>query len=102
MHPSLYRVDLQLRCVRINQTNEQIQHDTGEDRAIERWYCIDCEPPHSPFGVVRHERHIFDLLYAEGEDVPSMMSIGLHDRLVGRPARAAGLIRLLDHVRIER
>jgi hypothetical protein len=27
------------------------------------------------------------------------MSIGLHDRLVGRPARAVGLIRFLEHAR---
>jgi allantoinase len=27
-----------------------------------------------------------------------MMSIGLHMRLIGHPARAAGLQRLLDHV----
>jgi peptidoglycan/xylan/chitin deacetylase (PgdA/CDA1 family) len=27
------------------------------------------------------------------------MSIGLHDRLIGRPARAVGLIRFLEHVR---
>jgi allantoinase len=27
-----------------------------------------------------------------------MMSVGLHMRLIGHPARAAGLERLLDHV----
>jgi hypothetical protein len=27
------------------------------------------------------------------------MSIGLHDRLVGRPARAVGLVKFLEHVR---
>jgi peptidoglycan/xylan/chitin deacetylase (PgdA/CDA1 family) len=41
----------------------------------------------------------FDLLYAEGADSPKMMSIGLHDRLIGRPARAVGLIRFLEHAR---
>jgi OHCU decarboxylase len=40
----------------------------------------------------------FDLLYAEGESAPKMMSIGLHCRLVGRPGRAAALARFLDHV----
>ncbi len=43
-------------------------------------------------------RDAFDLLYAEGERSPKMMSIGLHCRLVGRPGRAAALIRFLDHV----
>ena len=41
----------------------------------------------------------FDLLYAEGASAPKMLSIGLHDRLVGRPARAVGLIRFLEHAR---
>ena len=40
----------------------------------------------------------FDVLYAEGETAPKMMSIGLHCRLVGRPGRAASLIRFLDYV----
>jgi len=40
----------------------------------------------------------FDVLYAEGAKAPKMMSIGLHCRLVGRPARFAGLVRFLDHI----
>ena len=40
----------------------------------------------------------FDVLYAEGETEPKMMSLGLHDRLIGRPGRAAGLARFLDYV----
>jgi len=40
----------------------------------------------------------FDLLYAEGETAPKMMSVGLHCRLAGRPGRAAGLLRFLDHI----
>ena len=41
----------------------------------------------------------FDTLYAEGDDWPKMLSIGLHCRLVGRPGRAAALARFLDYVR---
>ncbi len=41
----------------------------------------------------------FDILYAEGETAPKMMSIGLHCRLVGRPGRAAALARFLDYVK---
>lgn len=41
----------------------------------------------------------FDMLRAEGEVRPKMMSVGLHCRLVGHPARAAGLARFLDYVR---
>jgi allantoinase len=44
-------------------------------------------------------RDCFDLLYEEGAEHPAMMSIGLHDRLIGRPGRAVGLIRFFEHVR---
>ncbi len=40
----------------------------------------------------------FDLLYAEGESQPRMMSVGLHCRLAGRPGRAAALARFLDYI----
>ena len=43
-------------------------------------------------------RDTFDVLYAEGETAPKMMSVGLHCRLVGRPGRMAALARFLDHV----
>ena len=44
----------------------------------------------------------FDVLYKEGDPAglnqPKMLSIGLHCRLIGRPARAAALARFLDYV----
>ena len=43
-------------------------------------------------------RDSFDVLYAEGEDCPKMMSIGMHCRILGRPGRLRGLQRFLDHV----
>ncbi|WP_370330985.1 allantoinase PuuE [Mycolicibacterium hippocampi] len=46
-----------------------------------------------------HLRDAFDVLYAEGvAGAPKMLSVGLHCRLVGRPARIASLERFLDHV----
>ena len=40
----------------------------------------------------------FDALYAEGRaGAPKMMSIGLHNRLIGRPGRIMGLKRFIDH-----
>ena len=42
-------------------------------------------------------RDAFDGLYAEGEERPKMMSIGLHCRLAGRPGKMAGLERFLKH-----
>ena len=41
----------------------------------------------------------FDQLRREGETAPKMMSVGLHCRMVGRPARAAALARFLDYVK---
>ncbi len=43
-------------------------------------------------------RDAFDVMYAEGEDHPAMMSIGMHCRLLGRPARFKALQRFLDHI----
>ncbi|MBV5263046.1 allantoinase PuuE [Pinisolibacter aquiterrae] len=40
----------------------------------------------------------FDLLWEEGAEAPKMMSVGLHCRIAGRPGRAAGLARFLDHI----
>ena len=41
----------------------------------------------------------FDCLYREGETTPRMMSVGLHCRIVGRPARLQSLARFVDYVR---
>ncbi|OQP87628.1 allantoinase [Rhizobium rhizosphaerae] len=41
----------------------------------------------------------FDELYREGEEgSPKMMSVGLHCRLIGRPARVAALRRFLEYI----
>lgn len=40
----------------------------------------------------------FDILYAEGETSPKMMSVGLHARLAGKPGRIAALARFIDYV----
>ncbi|MEZ5585377.1 MAG: hypothetical protein R3F37_23895 [Candidatus Competibacteraceae bacterium] len=45
-------------------------------------YCIDA----------------FDTLWREADRHPTMMSVGLHPRLIGRPGRIAGLERFLEHV----
>jgi peptidoglycan/xylan/chitin deacetylase (PgdA/CDA1 family) len=43
-------------------------------------------------------RDAFDVHYAEGDERPSMMSIGMHCRLIGRPGRMRALQRFLDYV----
>ena len=45
-------------------------------------------------------RDAFDVLYREGmRGAPKLFSIGLHDRLIGRPGRVVGLVRLLEYMR---
>ena len=45
-------------------------------------------------------RDAFDVLYREGQrGSPKLLSIGLHDRLIGRPGRCKGLIDLLKYMR---
>jgi peptidoglycan/xylan/chitin deacetylase (PgdA/CDA1 family) len=63
-----------------NRFNENSGFHTAADFAQ---YMIDC----------------FDTLYEEGAISPRLMSVGLHDRLIGRPGRAPGLVRFLEHVR---
>jgi putative urate catabolism protein len=44
-------------------------------------------------------RDAFDWLYRSGgEGRPKMMTIGLHNRIIGRPGRIGALARLLDHI----
>ena len=43
-------------------------------------------------------RDAFDVHWAEGAERPTMMSIGMHCRLLGRPGRLRALQRFLDHI----
>jgi allantoinase len=44
-------------------------------------------------------RDAFDVLYREGQrGSPKLLSVGLHDRLIGRPGRCKGLIKLLEYI----
>lgn len=40
----------------------------------------------------------FDVLYAEGETAPKMLSIGMHCRILGKPGRFKALQRFLDYI----
>lgn len=69
-------------------------------------YTLDCNDMRfasqhgfsTPEHFYTYLRENFDFLYREGERAPRMMSVGLHCRLAGRPARAAALARFLDYV----
>jgi peptidoglycan/xylan/chitin deacetylase (PgdA/CDA1 family) len=45
----------------------------------------------------RYCRETLDQFYREGERTPRMMSLGLHPRIIGRPARIGGLDRFLEY-----
>ena len=62
-----------------NRFDQNQGFSTGDDFAR---YMIDC----------------FETLYAEGAERPKLMSLALHDRLIGRPGRITGLVKFLDHI----
>jgi len=43
-------------------------------------------------------KNSFDFLWSEGRDTPKLMSVGLHGRISGHPARAMALKWFLDYV----
>lgn len=43
-------------------------------------------------------RDAFDCLYNEGETHPKMLNIGLHCRIIGRPARIIGLQKFMEYI----
>ena len=53
---------------------------------------------HSSEQFYQYLKDAFDVLYDEGEVTPKMMSVGLHCRLIGRPARFRALQKFLDYV----
>jgi allantoinase len=63
-----------------NRFDQNNGFSTADDFAT---YLIDC----------------FNLLYEEGLESPKIMTVSLHDRLIGRPAKAVGLIKFLEHAR---
>jgi putative urate catabolism protein len=61
--------------------------------------CVAVQGFNSGEQFFTYLRDAFDSLYVEGETAPKMLSVGLHCRVVGRPARVAALKRFLDHLR---
>lgn len=58
----------------------------------------------SPYGFSHGDeffnylKDAFDCLYEEGQSEPKMMSIGMHCRILGKPARFMALKRFLDYI----
>ena len=53
-------------------------------------------PAYTPRAWLEYLNDTLDILYAEGESAPRMMSLGLHLRIVGRPGRLAMLNEFLN------
>lgn len=79
----------------------------GDRRHVVVPYSLDTndmrfQRPDSPFvtagAFADYVNDAFDWLWREGEDVPRMMTIGLHTRIIGRPARIRGLEAVLEHM----
>ena len=84
-----------------------LTNSVGESRShLVIPYTLDCNDMKfsSPGGFNTSEhffqylKDAFDVLYAEGETAPKMMSIGMHCRLLGRPGRFKALQRFLDYI----
>ena len=86
---------------------QQVETSNGESKShLVVPYTLDCNDMrfataqgfNSGEQFYDYLRDSFDVLYAEGEHSPKMMSVGLHCRLVGRPGRFRALQRFLDYV----
>jgi len=86
---------------------QQVETSAGESKShLVVPYTLDCNDMrfataqgfNSGEQFYQYLRDSFDVLYAEGEHSPKMMSVGLHCRLVGRPGRFRALQRFLDYV----
>ena len=53
----------------------------------------------SPEAFEEHLRYTFDRLYKEGAHQPKMMSIGLHMRVAGQPARAQAVAKFIEYAK---
>lgn len=110
---------------RVSQNTRRLLHEEGsllyssDAYNDDLPYWLEGSPPHLiiPYTLVNNDaryllpngfaagedffqslKNAFDLLWQEGEQCPRMMSIGLHGRISGHPARAMALARFLDYI----
>lgn len=55
-------------------------------------------PAYGPEAWLRYLTDSFDQLYEEGATAPRMLSVGLHQRMIGRPGRFRNLQRFVRHM----
>jgi allantoinase len=60
--------------------------------------CVQVQGFNTGDHFLQYLKDSFDVLYAEGDEAPKMMSIGMHCRVLGRPGRFGALQKFLDYV----
>ena len=60
--------------------------------------CVQVQGFNTGGHFLQYLKDSFDVLYAEGDEAPKMMSIGMHCRVLGRPGRFGALQKFLDYV----
>ena len=60
--------------------------------------CVQVQGFNTGGHFLQYLKDSFDVLYAEGDEAPKMMSIGMHCRVLGRPGRFGALHKFLDYV----
>ncbi len=85
---------------------DDIDHPGAERPHLVIPYTLDTNDMRfaSPYGFshgdefFQYLKDTFECLYAEGDSTPKMMSIGMHCRILGKPARFMALKRFLDYI----
>jgi len=60
--------------------------------------CVQVQGFNTGDHFLQYLKDSFDVLYAEGDEAPKMMSIGMHCRVLGKPGRFGALQKFLDYV----
>jgi allantoinase len=60
--------------------------------------CVQVQGFNTGEHFLQYLKDSFDVLYAEGDEAPKMLSIGMHCRVLGRPGRFGALQKFLDYV----
>jgi len=81
------------------------ENDAGQQKShLVIPYTLDCNDMRFSQGLecdrfFSYLKDCFDTLYEEGKEFPKMMTVGLHCRVIGRPARISALRKFMDYVK---
>ena len=71
------RLPIGAKCVSLETNENRFDRNTGFGNADD---------------FARYMTDTFDVMYEESAEAPKLMSIGLHDRLIGRPSKAVSSV----------